>query len=507
MSAEFDLAVVGGGVNGCGIARDAAGRGLSVLLVEAGDLAGATSSASSKLVHGGLRYLEHFEFRLVRESLAERSRLLACAPHLVEPLRFVIPQAPSIRGAVRMRIGLFLYDRLAGAKTLADPRLMRSRAVSLEEHAYGAPLAREFTRGFVYSDCRVDDSRMVVLAAMDARERGADIRTRTKLIGAERADGLWNVQIESCGKIESLRCRALINACGPWAADVAKLALGHASAERLRLVKGSQLITRRLYEGDHAYVLQNPDGRIVFSIPFEDAFTLIGATEIAFEGDPRRASIDPAEREYLYESVNRYFDRKLTADDVIATFSGVRPLHDDGAQIASAVTRDYVFALDQEHGAPLLSVYGGKLTSFRALAERACDALARFFPAMGAPWTGSAVLPGGDLPAGGRTELAGDLLRERSFLSAPLARRLVRAYGMRALRLLGAASSMADLGRDFGCGLTEAEVDYLRTQEWARSVEDLLWRRTKLALRLDAREQQELSRYLNETPSSVVHEG
>lgn len=488
---SYDLVVIGGGVNGCGIARDAAGRGLSVLLVEAEDLAGATSSASSKLIHGGLRYLERFDFRLVREALAERSRLLAAAPHLVEPLRFVLAQTPSLRRAAWMRLGLFLYDHLAGRRQLPP-----SQALRLGEDPYGAPLRAEFSRGFAYSDCRVDDSRLVALIAVDARERGAQVRTRARFAGASRANGAWSVQIESAGRVESVVCRALVNAAGPWVGELAKTMLGHAPAARVRLVKGSHCVLPRLYEGDHAYVLQNADRRIVFALPFEGAFTLIGTTDVPFAGDPRHAAIDADEIAYLCASVNRYFRRGITPADIVATFSGVRPLHDDGAKSASAVTRDYAFELNKDHGAPLLSIYGGKITTFRALAERACDALAPWFAGARGHWTGTAVLPGGDLFRGDMDGFIGALRREKPFLGEALARRLARAYGTRVRLVLGNASSMADLGRDFGYGLTEAEVDYLRAQEWALTAQDVLWRRSKLGLRLDAAAQEALRVFL-----------
>ncbi len=472
----YDLLIIGGGINGVGIARDAAGRGLSVLLVEKDDLAAHTSSASTKLIHGGLRYLEYYEFRLVRESLMERERLLAIAPHIIRPLRFVMPRATPGRPAWLIRLGLFLYDHIGGRRTLPG-----SAAVRLNG-PLGAGLRPEIAHGFAYSDCAVQDARLVVLNAMDAVERGATVLTRTTFEGAERhADG-WRATLHDGVRAVAVQARAIVNAAGPWVHQILGL-MPHERAERPpRLIKGSHIVVPRLYAGDHAYILQNSDQRIVFTIPYEDRFTLIGTTDLAFEGDPGNPVIAPDEIAYLCESVNRYFARAVQPADIVWSFSGVRPLYDDGAKSASAVTRDYVLSLGHESGAQLLSVFGGKITTYRQLARHALEKLAPFLPAMGPDWTDKAALPGGDVPNGDMDAFEASLALRWPFLGEALARRLARTYGTRAERVIGDARRMVDLGEDFGNGLTAAEVDYLATAEWARSAEDILWRRTKLGL-------------------------
>jgi glycerol-3-phosphate dehydrogenase len=475
MDAPCDLLVVGGGINGAGIARDAAGRGLSVLLCEKGDLAGATSSASSKLIHGGLRYLEYYEFRLVREALAEREVLLRLAPHIVWPLRFVLPHDGSLRPRWLIRAGLFLYDHLGGRRTLPGTETLK-----LRHHRFGTPLQRRLAHGFVYSDCWVQDARLVVLNARDAAQRGARILTRTEVVDARREGGLWRAQIRQDGALREVAARALVNAAGPWVLD----ALGRAgipSRAALRLVKGSHIVVPKLYEGSQAYILQNDDRRIVFVIPYENHFTLIGTTDVPFEGDPAQVAIDPAETAYLCAAVSRWFARPVTPADVFWSYAGVRPLFDDAAASASAVTRDYVFDLDAD-GPPALSVFGGKITTYRRLAEHAMAKLGPFFPGAGGAWTARSPLPGAAMDA----RHAGELCRAYPFLEPAVADRLLRAYGGDARDILGDARRAEDLGRDFGYGLTEREVDWLVREEWARSAADILWRRSKLGLHLDA---------------------
>jgi glycerol-3-phosphate dehydrogenase len=476
------LLVIGGGINGCGIARDAIGRGLSVMLVEEADLASATSSASTKLIHGGLRYLEQYEFRLVREALMERERLQAMAPHIIWPLRFVLPHDTGIRPAWMVRIGLFLYDHLAPRKKLPG-----SETIRLDRHPFGAPLKGDFTTGFVYSDCWVQDSRLVVLNAMDARERGATIAVGTRLVSASRGADGWEALVESV-KTRAKRvvvARLMVNAAGPWVSNVLQAKLGVNTNKHVRMVKGSHIVVPRRYEGEHAYIFQNPDKRIVFAIPYEEKFTLIGTTDVPYEHDPRKIAISDEETRYLCESVSHYFAQPIGPRDVVWSYSGVRPLYDDGSINASVVTRDYVFDLDaSESAAPVLSVFGGKITTFRRLAEHAMDEIARFFPNVGPAWTQNASLPGGDIPGGDIDDFARELHERKPFLSPGVARRLARSYGTRVDRFLEHAKEAADLGRDFGMGLTEAEIEYLSTSEWATTAEDILWRRSKLGLHL-----------------------
>jgi glycerol-3-phosphate dehydrogenase len=489
---DTDLLIVGGGINGVGIARDAAGRGLKAVLVEQGDLAGHTSSASTKLIHGGLRYLEHYEFRLVREALLERERLLEAAPHIIWPLRFVLPHARGLRPAWFVRLGLFLYDHLAPRK-----RLPGTRRVRLADDPAGRPLKPQFDVAFEYSDCWVEDSRLVALTALDAAERGAEIRVRTRLESARREGEAWVARVRdlATGQESEIRARAVVNAAGPFVADVLNGRLGLNTQRGVRLVKGSHIVVPRLYEGSHAYIFQNPDKRIVFAIPYERDFTLVGTTDVPHEEAPGRVAISPEEVAYLCETMGRFFTRPIAPADVVWTYSGVRPLFDDGSTNASQVTRDYVFDLDAPGGrAPVLSIFGGKITTFRRLAEHAMEDLARFFPGMGGAWTGTSPLPGGDI-ADFDAYLA-DLKRRRPFLGDLLAYRLARAYGTRVEGLLGDAASMADLGEDFGAGLTAREVDYLAASEWARTAEDVLWRRTKLGLHLPPGAAERVEAYL-----------
>ncbi|KVO30214.1 glycerol-3-phosphate dehydrogenase [Burkholderia ubonensis] len=476
---RYDLLVVGGGINGAGIARDAAGRGLSVMLCEQDDLASHTSSASTKLIHGGLRYLEYKEFGLVRKALQERETLLRAAPHIMWPLRFVMPHMPNLRPAWLIRIGLFLYDHLAKRELLPG-----SRGIDMRRHAAGAPLIDSIKRGFVYSDGWVDDARLVVLNALDAKERGAEILTRTRLVSAERVGDEWEARLQLAdGSISVVRARAIANAAGPWVGDVLHGALGRGAQHSVRLVKGSHIITRRLFDHDHAYIFQNPDKRIIFAIPYERDFTLIGTTDVEYTNDPAKVAIDGNETQYLCESINRYFKRKISPADVHWTYSGVRPLlEDENAANASAVTRDYRLEMDDGAGAPLLSVFGGKITTFRKLAEEAGDLLCRALGRDAAPWTAGAPLPGGDIANAKFDAFAAQFAARHPWLPAELARRYARAYGTRAERVVGNAKSLADLGAAIAPGIHEAELRYLRDVEWATRAQDVLWRRSKLGL-------------------------
>ncbi len=493
MTDVFDLLVVGGGVNGAGIARDVAGRGLSVLLVEQADLGGATSAASSKLVHGGLRYLEHYEFRLVRESLREREVLLRLAPHIIWPLRFVLPHHAALRPAWLLRAGLFLYDHLGGRDRLPGTRTLR-----LAADPAGAPLRPDLTLGFEYSDCWVEDSRLVVLNALDAAERGATVLTRTRLTRARRDGGRWVATLAAAdGSEREVAARALVNAAGPWVEGVRGAAGRRDNRPTVRLVKGSHIVLPRLYEGPWCYTLQGGDGRIIFTIPYEGRFTLVGTTDVPFDGDPASAAASPAEVAYLCGALGQYFRRPVSPADVVWSYAGIRPLYDDGSDNPSAVTRDYHLDLDAPAGeAPGLTVYGGKITTYRRLAE---DALARLLPAMGRagrPWTAAAPLPGGDMPGGDFGCFLADARSRHPFLPPPMLERMARAYGTRLTSLLGPARTLADLGRDLG-GITEAELDYLRRVEWARTAEDVLWRRSKLGLHLDGAAKQAVATWFD----------
>ncbi|MEG3155597.1 glycerol-3-phosphate dehydrogenase [Sphingomonas sp. RB1R13] len=472
MSWQHDLLVIGGGINGTGIARDAAGRGLKVLLVERDDLASHTSSSSTKLIHGGLRYLEMYEFRLVRESLAEREKLLDIAPHLIRPMRFVMPLAKGMRPAWLIRLGLLLYDRIGGRS-----RLPRSFGVRLAGTKWGAGL-KPIERGFVYSDGWVDDARLVVLNALDAKERGATIRTRTAFLGARREADHWAVRL---GDGSVVTARAIVNTAGPWVGQVLE-EMPEARAEKPpRLVKGSHIVVPRMFAGDHAYILQNEDKRIVFAIPYEGEFTLIGTTDKPFTGDPSCPVIDADETEYLCASVNRYFATPIAPGDVVSSYSGVRPLFDDGADEAAEVTRDYVLRLGTDQAPQLLSSFGGKITTYRKLAEHALEQLAPFLPAMGPEWTAGVALPGGDIGVGIEEFVAGVMARW-PFLPGDTAERMARSYGTRIAAVMGQAKGLADLGEALGAGLFGREVDYLVAEEWAVSATDILARRTKLGI-------------------------
>jgi glycerol-3-phosphate dehydrogenase len=488
--ADYDLAIIGGGINGAGIARDAAGRGLRVLLVEQNDLAAGTSSASSKLIHGGLRYLEHHAFRLVREALAEREVLLGLAPHLVRPMRFVLPAYPGPRSALLLRIGLFLYDHLGGKKLLPS-----TRTLDLTHHVMGYPLSRRYRLGFEYSDCSVDDSRLVVLNAVDAAERGAVIRTRTRCVRAERSD-VWRLILTDHGRRDEATARVLVNAAGPWAGFVAENVLRVQAPSRLRLVKGSHIVVPRMFPHDRGYVLQSADGRVVFVLPFERDFTLIGTTDEDFAGDPAAAGPSGAEITYLCNSVNNYFRHDIGVGDVKWAFAGVRSLYDDGSKKPEDVTRDYHLTLDERfREAPVLTVYGGKITTYRRLAEAVLARLRHFFHPR-PDWTGQAPLPGGDFAWDALDAQVTRAQQAWPFLEEDHARRLVRAYGTRIERVLGPARSGEDLGTWFGADLTEAEVRYLMQHEWAENGEDVLWRRSKLGLTFSAEQKEALERFM-----------
>ena len=486
MEKVFDLAIIGGGINGCGIARDAAGRGHSVFLCEMDDLASGTSSWSSKLIHGGLRYLEYYEFRLVREALLEREVLWKIAPHIIRPLRFVLPHHDGLRPPWLLRLGLFIYDHLGGRKLLPP-----ARTVDLTRDVVGKPLAPDrYKKGFEYSDCFVDDARLVVLNACDAADRGAVIRTRTRAIEACVLDGCWQITLEdtATGARSSIRARALINAGGPWVEDVLVHRAGVDAKAQVRLVQGSHIVVPRLYDHDRAYTFQNADGRVVFVIPFQNDFTLIGTTDRDYEGDPSQVKASSEEIDYLCHSVNDYFAKPIAPSDVVWTYAGVRPLYDDGASEAKAATRDYVFELDVKDGLPLLSIFGGKITTYRRLAEEALERLSSYLNDDKAEqgWTGVGALPGGDFDVAGVDRLTGELRERYSFLAPAHAMRLVRAYGTRARVMLADAASMDDLGQSFGATLTGREVAYLMDAEFARTADDVVWRRSKLGLRLSA---------------------
>jgi glycerol-3-phosphate dehydrogenase len=499
--ADFDLAIVGGGINGAGIARDAAGRGLSVLLIEQGDLASGTSSKSTKLIHGGLRYLEFYAFRLVREALIEREVLIRNAPHLTKPLRFVLPHHSGLRPAWMLRLGLFLYDHLGGRHILPGTEM-----VDLTHHVVGQPLKREFRKGFIYSDGWVDDARLVVLNAVDAVERGAVIRTRTKLVRADREGHHWQLVLNVRGNREVTTARALVNAAGPWAPDVTEHLLRQKNAAHVRLIKGSHIVVCRLFEHDHAYIFQNADNRIVFAIPYERDFTLIGTTDEDFKGDLAAPTATGEEITYLCRAASVYFRNRVTPDQVVHAYAGVRQLYDDGARKAKDLTREYVLDLQARAGqAPLLTVYGGKITTYRRLAEAALKRLAPYIK-LDAPWTAEAPLPGGDFPYDGVEALTARAVGKWPFLTEPNARRLVRAYGTRLDRILGDARKMDDLGERFGDELTATEVRYLMRHEFAETADDVLWRRSKLGLRVSAQAAAALTRFMETSASRAAAE-
>lgn len=482
----YDLAVIGGGINGCGIARDAVGRGLNVLLAEQGDLAQGTSSASTKLIHGGLRYLEYYDFRLVREALSEREVLLKNAPHIIWPLRFVLPNNKDVRPAWLVRLGLFLYDHLGGRKLLPATQTFKLQA----HPELGEPIQDHFKVAFEYSDCWVDDARLVVLNALDAAKRGADIRVQTRCTGAKREQGIWQIQLENTQtkQTETIQARILVNATGPWIDHLLHTVKALPEQQHnVRLVRGSHVIVPKLYPHDRAYFFQNTDGRIMFAIPYEQEFTLLGTTDADHQGSLEHVSITEQETQYLCTSASLYFKRPIQREAVVWTYAGVRPLYDDGASKAQAATREYVLQVEAINGqAPLLNVFGGKITTYRRLAEDVLSKLAPWLPQASAPWTEHAALPGGEFSLEERPKLIQQLQREYPFVDAAWAASLMRRYGKRAWDLLGNAKSLADLGQQFGASLTEREVNFLRETEWARDTESILWRRSKLGLQMSA---------------------
>lgn len=483
-----DIFVIGGGINGCGIARDAVGRGYSVFLAEMNDLASGTSSGSTKLIHGGLRYLEHYEFRLVRESLMEREVLWKNAPHIIWPMRFVLPHHRGLRPAWLLRLGLFLYDHIGGRKLLP-----KTRTLDMERDPAGRPLKKLFSRAFEYSDCWVDDARFVALNARDAADRGATIVTRSKVTGMRRVGDVWNVDVEdTAGARYTVRARLVVNAAGPWVDAV----LGE-GVHNVRLVQGSHIVVRKKFDDPRAYFFQNADGRIIFAIPYQDDFTLIGTTDRDYTGDPADVAISDAEAGYLCNAASEYFAEPVRREDIVWTYAAVRPLYDDGASKAQEATRDYVLKVEGGDSEPkVVNVFGGKITTYRRLSEQVLEKVEAVLGAKGPSWTRDATLPGGDFPAEGFDDEVAGLARDYAFLPPALARRLTRLYGTRARAMLGNASLLEDLGRCFGANLYESEVRHLMEHEWARTAEDVLWRRTKLGLRLTPLEAGELDLYM-----------
>jgi glycerol-3-phosphate dehydrogenase len=488
---EYDLVIIGGGVNGTGIAADAAGRGLNVLLCEKNDLASATSSNSSKLIHGGLRYLEHYEFRLVKEALAEREVLLRKAPHIMWPMRFVLPHRPHLRPAWMIRIGLFLYDNLAKRTTLKASKGIRFSPQS--------PLIDNIKKGFEYSDGWVDDARLVLLNAKDAADNGATILTHTKCVSARRSDRAWDISLEDVnnGKVTAISAKAVINAAGPWVKNFFDTALEEKSSKNIRLIKGSHFVVPKIHNDNQAYILQNEDKRIVFVIPYEDDYSLVGTTDVEYKGNPLDAKISDDEVSYLVKIVNDHFKHKITPQDVIHSFSGVRPLLDDESSAPDAITRDYTFDLKDKNGTlPLLSIYGGKITTYRKLAESAVNSICKYFPKAGKAWTVNGPICGGDFE--NQSALLTRLETTYPFLPNKLLKRYVRTYGSRTFDVLSKVVSEKEMGRDFGANLFKAEVDYLIKNEWATTADDILWRRTKMGLRLTKLQQHDLSDYISQ---------
>lgn len=490
-----DLFIIGGGINGCGIARDAAGRGLSVCLAEKDDLASKTSSGSTKLVHGGLRYLEYYEFDLVRKALKEREVLWRLAPHIIYPMRFVLPHVAGMRPRWLLRLGLFIYDHLGGRKDLPA-----TRSVAFSSDPAGDPLKSEIVSGFEYSDCWVDDARLTVLNARDAADRGATVLTRQKVVRAERENGVWVVHTEMAnGERQQVRARILVNAAGPWVSQLAGSVIDDSDKRKLRLVRGSHIVVNKLFEHEQSYILQNPDGRIVFVIPYEKDFTLIGTTDADHDESLEQINIGEDEKRYLCESVSRRFEQSVGTDDIVWSYSAVRPLFDDGKSDAKSVTRDYQIVTEaSDSGAPLISVLGGKITTYRKLAEDVLREVERFVPDLPPSWSATQSLPGGDFDHQGFEQQVRRLKVEYPFLSDGHASRLTRLYGTRARQLLGSAEGSSDLGRLFGSDLYEVEVRYLIDQEWALSAEDILWRRTKEGLRLSRDQAQALDAFVKE---------
>ena len=488
--ADFDIAIIGGGINGAGVARDAAGRGMRVLLVEQNDLAAGTSSASTKLIHGGLRYLEHGAFGLVRKALAEREVLLQIAPHIIRPMRFVLPVSATSRAAWKLKLGLWIYDHLGGREILPP-----TTQLDLTKNAAGQALRPDIHSGFEYSDCWVDDARLVVLNVLDAAERGATIRTRARINIIERGE-VWHFTLDSDGRRAAMTTRILVNAAGPWIGQVSEHLLRLPKFAPARLVKGSHIVVNKLFEHDRGYILQNSDRRIVFALPFEHDSTLIGTTDMEFTGEPSAATTSPEEIDYLCRATNAYFRTQIGPKQVKGVFAGVRALYDDGSGKPEDVTRDYHLVLDEANRkAPVLTVYGGKITTYRRLAEEALHRLGHYIPDMPA-WTAHAGLPGGDFVHDGFEALVSSVRANWPFLSDATARRLAGSYGTRVNRFLGSAKSMNELGPNFGADLTAAEVRYLMQYEWARTANDILWRRTKIGLHMSKAERDALTAHM-----------
>ncbi len=496
----YDLAIIGGGINGCGIARDAAGRGLSVFLCEQHDLASGTSSASTKLIHGGLRYLEHYAFRLVRESLSEREILLNAAPHIIWPLRFILPHHKGLRPAWLLRLGLFIYDYLGGRTFLPG-----TSTLPLADDEAGDCLKGNYSKGFEYSDCWVMDSRLVVLNAIAAAEQGARIATRSRCVAAKREAGLWKVTVEDSQTKErkTFSAKGLINAAGPWLDQTLKNIEHQATSKRVRLVKGSHIVVPQLFQHSKAYIFQNSDNRIIFAIPYQEKFTLIGTTDIDFDESPENIVISQAETEYLCEAVNEYFQASVAPSDVVHSFAGVRPLFDDGTDDAKSISRDYVLQLDVEDDVPLLNIYGGKITTYRKLAESVLEKLALWYPDMAGPWTATATMPGGDFPVDGYDQEVEKLRNAHSFLDLDLAKRLVRLYGTRAHEMTAGLDAPEAMGPCFGADLYAFEVRYLVEKEWARTAEDILFRRTRLSLCFLDEEKKALADWVNQVVQTM----
>ncbi|MBL4805805.1 MAG: glycerol-3-phosphate dehydrogenase [Rhodobacteraceae bacterium] len=513
----YDLFIIGGGINGCGIARDAAGRGLSVALAEMDDLASATSSASTKLFHGGLRYLEYFEIGLVRKALKEREILLQAMPHISWPMRFVLPVhkdmrfeggtptsrllgvfMPWLRGRRPdwlIRLGLFMYDHLGGRKILPGTKTLR-----LQDDIAGSPLQDKYKKAFEYSDCWVEDSRLVVLNACDAQMRGATIMTRSKMMAADRVNGIWHLKIEDqiSGQVSEFKAKMLINAAGPWVEDIIVNTVKLTKSAGIRLVRGSHIVTKRLYDHDKCYFFQGQDGRIIFAIPYEGDFTLIGTTDAEHTDLTQKPVCTQAESDYLRKFASEYFKKPVEAEDIVWTYAGVRPLYDDGASSASAATRDYVLTVRSDDGAPLLSVFGGKITTYRRLAESVLAKVMPFFPGLSSDWTAGVPLPGGDFPVNGVPALIAKLSQKFAFLDDIWARRLIRAYGTLAFDVLEGAKSLTDLGTYFGKNLTECEVRWLMKNEFAITADDVIWRRSKLGLRMSDAEKEKLKNWMDD---------
>ncbi len=503
MSEVDDIFVIGGGINGCGIARDAAGRGYSVRLAEMNDLASGTSSWSSKLIHGGLRYLEHYEFRLVRESLNEREVLLKMAPHIIWPIRFVLPHHSGMRPAWLLRMGLFLYDHIGKRKLLPG-----TKQVNLKTSPIGESLKPIFSKGFEYSDCWVDDARLVVLNAKDAQERGAIIETHTKVVSARREDGYWNITTKNLrsGDTAQHKARLIVNAAGPWVDKVLNETFESSRAKNVRLVQGSHIVVPKIYDHDRAYIFQNADNRIIFALPYEQDYTLIGTTDQDYQGDPADVKITDPEISYLCTAASEYFEKPVNSDDIVWSYSGVRPLFDDGATAAQEATRDYVLRTDGDSNElRVINVFGGKITTYRKLAESMLEKIEEFNGARKDSWTANSYLPGGDFEVADYTKLVTELKTEFIFLEMSLAQRFIRSYGTNAWAILKGASNLKDMGQNFGGSLTEREVKYLIQHEWAESAEDVVWRRSKLGIRLSKQEILALDEWMQTNVASVKH--